>query len=150
MHAEMKASPVLLFGETLLWERDPVFSLLAANNKPFLLLILAWMCLLVPHPLTGEPRFWVTPPSLSLPSSHSVQRQLTKHNVDFLGPWNIIAHPWCDTPKTTLTSSANCNLWAPGTTLRVHSSPCGPRELCQAADVIVMVHYRERAQSKIG
>ena len=34
---KVKTSPILLFGETLLWERSPVFSLLAAGNKSFLL-----------------------------------------------------------------------------------------------------------------
>ena len=33
----LKTSPILLFGETLLWETFPMFSLLAARNKSFLL-----------------------------------------------------------------------------------------------------------------
>ena len=37
MHPKLKNSPILLFEETLLWERFPVFSLLAESNKSFLL-----------------------------------------------------------------------------------------------------------------
>ena len=33
----LKTSPVLQFWETVLWERSPGFSLLAASNKSFLL-----------------------------------------------------------------------------------------------------------------
>ena len=33
-----KTSPILLFGETLLWEGSLVFSLLGANNKSFLMI----------------------------------------------------------------------------------------------------------------
>ena len=40
MHPELKISPVVMLGHTLLWERSLVFSLIAANNtKSFLLLI---------------------------------------------------------------------------------------------------------------
>ena len=36
MNMQLKTSPVLLFGETLLWESSEVLSLLVGSNKSFL------------------------------------------------------------------------------------------------------------------
>ena len=56
----LKMSPVLQFREILLWERSLVFFLLAASNKSFLLLIIAWLCLLTQQPpKRGEPSFGI-------------------------------------------------------------------------------------------
>ena len=42
MYPQLKTSPNLLFRETLLWEKSPLFSLLASsNNKSFLLPLFA-------------------------------------------------------------------------------------------------------------
>ena len=57
----LKASPVLLFAETLLQERSLVFSLLAASNKSFLLIFglvlsIGWR----PAERWSGPSFWIT------------------------------------------------------------------------------------------
>ena len=56
----LKTSPVLLFGETLLWGRPQVLFLPAASNKSFFPLSLTWLCPLAQHLPTGELSFQVT------------------------------------------------------------------------------------------
>ena len=61
MYPELKTSPVLLFRETLLWERSPAFPLLAeSRHKPSFRSSLAWLCQSAQHLTRGERSFQVT------------------------------------------------------------------------------------------
>ena len=96
MHVPLaKNFPSFAVGEIWLWERSPVFFLLAASNKSFLLLICGLaVCFLACYQSTGKPIFFGNiPPNSWSRFKPLICSAMFSHSVvsDSVTPWTVAA-----------------------------------------------------------